>query len=88
MEDAKDIVTTNEEVPRDAETILFEHNAEKENIQAALEVAKLFIMRKKRILAGGMAIILRELTESKISSCEPLGNCASSSSKSVSPCAK
>ncbi len=42
----------------DAETILFEHNAEKENIQAALDVAKLFIMRKKRILTGGMAIDL------------------------------
>jgi hypothetical protein len=42
----------------DPETILFEHNINKENIQNALNVAKLFIMRKKRILTGGMAIDL------------------------------
>lgn len=57
MEDTKDLTVESNET-RDAETILFEHNAEKENIQAALDVAKMFIMRKKRILTGGMAIDL------------------------------
>ena len=40
----------------DYETIIFEHDYQKDNILAAMNVVKQFIINKKRILTGGMAI--------------------------------
>jgi len=40
------------------ETIIFEHDFQKEKIIKALEIVKMFIIRNKRILVGGMAIDL------------------------------
>ena len=38
------------------ESIIFEHDFQKETITAALDIVKKFIIVNKRILVGGMAI--------------------------------
>lgn len=40
----------------DFETLLFDHNPEKDQILSAMEIVKQYIIKNKRILTGGMAI--------------------------------